>query len=159
MKIVILAVGRLRAGAERALYDDYARRLREPPEVIEVEDKRKADPATRVAREGALLIAKIPAGAVTVALDGRGRAFSSEELSRRLTAWRENAVPAAAFVIGGADGLAREVVDRADLVLSLGPMTWPHMLVRAMLAEQLYRAEAIAAGHPYHRAGPPPHRG
>ncbi len=156
---MILAVGRWRAGPERALYDEYARRLREPPEVIEVEDKRKSDVPTRVAREAELLRARIPAGAVTVALDASGRACSSEDLAARMQGWRESAVPAVAFIIGGADGLAREVVSKADLALSLGAMTWPHMLVRVMLAEQLYRAEAINAGHPYHRAGPPPERG
>jgi len=159
LRAVILAVGRWRAGPERALYEDYARRLREAPELIEVEDKRKTDTATRVAREAELLRARIPAGAVTVALDGSGRMLSSEDLTARIQTWRESAVPAVAFIIGGADGLAREIVAKADLVLSLGPMTWPHMLVRTLLAEQIYRAEAILAGHPYHRAGPPPERG
>jgi 23S rRNA (pseudouridine1915-N3)-methyltransferase len=159
LRAVILAVGRGRAGPERALYEDYARRLREAPELIEVEDKRKTDTATRVAREAELLRARIPAGAVTVALDGSGRMLSSEDLAARVQTWRESAVPAVAFIIGGADGLAREIVAKADLVLSLGPMTWPHMLVRTLLAEQIYRAEAILAGHPYHRAGPPPERG
>jgi len=158
LRAVILAVGRWRAGPERALYEDYARRLREAPELIEVEDKRKTDTATRVAREAELLRARIPAGAVTVALDGSGRMLSSEDLAARVQTWHESAVPAVAFIIGGADGLAREIVAGADLALSLGPLTWPHMLVRTMLAEQVYRAEAILAGHPYHRAGPPPER-
>jgi len=158
VRAVIVAVGRWRAGPERALYDDYARRLREAPELIEVEDKRKSDVATRVAREAELLRARIPAGAVTIALDGSGRSLSSEDLATRMRTWRESAVPAVAFIIGGADGLARDIVTGADLALSLGAMTWPHMLVRVMLAEQIYRAEAINAGHPYHRAGPPPER-
>ena len=158
MRAVIVAVGRWRAGPERALYDDYARRLREAPELIEVEDKRKSDVATRVAREAELLRARIPAGAVTIALDGSGRSLSSEDLATRMRTWRESAVPAVAFIIGGADGLARDIVTGADLALSLGAITWPHMLVRVMLAEQIYRAEAINAGHPYHRAGPPPER-
>ncbi len=156
MRTLIVAVGRWRRGPERALYEDYARRLVPPPDLAEVEEKRKLPTAERVRREGELLLARIPDGAFAVALDGRGKALSSEALAERLAAERAAGTPAAAFAIGGADGLAPAVLERAGLVLSLGPMTWPHVLVRAMLAEQLYRAEAIRAGHPYHRAGPPP---
>lgn len=159
MKTIIAAVGRWRAGdPERALYDTYAGRLRPAPELIEVEEKRRMDTAARVAREGELLLARVPAGAVLVALDGTGTALSSEAFADWLGRRRDAGSGAACFAIGGADGLGRAVIARADLVLSLGPMTWPHLLVRALLAEQLYRAETILAGHPYHRAGPPPGR-
>jgi 23S rRNA (pseudouridine1915-N3)-methyltransferase len=158
MKCVILAVGRFRAGEERALYDSYAKRLHPAPELIEVEEKRKLDPAQRVAREAELLLARVPDGAFVIALDGAGTALGSEALAARLGALRDGGTAAACFVIGGADGLGRAALDRADLTLSLGPMTWPHMLVRTMLAEQIYRAGMILAGHPYHRAGPPPGR-
>lgn len=156
MRTVIAAVGRWKRGPERDLYDAYVRRLAHAPELIEVEEKRKLPASERVRSEGALLLAKIPADAFVVALDGRGTALSSEALAERLGRLRDSGTPCVVFVIGGADGLGSAVLARADLVLSLGAMTWPHLLVRTLLAEQLYRADAILAGHPYHRAGPPP---
>jgi 23S rRNA (pseudouridine1915-N3)-methyltransferase len=93
----------------------------------------------------------LPAGAPLVALDRRGAAWSSLELADRLALWRDRAVVELAFAIGGAEGLAPAVLERAAAALSLGPMTWPHFLVRGMLLEQLYRAQQILAGHPYHR--------
>lgn len=105
----------------------------------------------RRAREGEALLAAIPGGARIVALDERGRSESSEALANRLGRWRDDGVRTAGFIIGGADGLDESVRKKADLVLSFGALTWPHMLVRAMLAEQLYRAQSILAGHPYHR--------
>jgi 23S rRNA (pseudouridine1915-N3)-methyltransferase len=97
-------------------------------------------------------LAAVPKGAVKVALDSQGVALSSEALADRLRAWRDGGASDLAFLIGGAGGLDPAVREAADLVLSLGPMTWPHILVRALLAEQLYRAQTILAGHPYHRA-------
>jgi 23S rRNA (pseudouridine1915-N3)-methyltransferase len=158
MKINLIAVGRLREGADRHLFEAYIARLHEPPTLIEVEEKRKLDPVRQVTREGELLLARVPPGAHVIALDGAGTMLSSAQFAQKLTSLRESGTPALAILIGGADGLAKAVVDRADFVLSLGALTWPHMLVRTMLAEQLYRAEAIARGHPYHRAGPPPGR-
>lgn len=155
MRILIVAVGRWRQGPERALYDEYAKRLSPTPMLIEVEEKRKMAAAERVRREGELLLAKIPEGSFVIALDGRGKALSSEALADRFETLQAHGT-SVTFVIGGADGLAPAVLDRADLTVSLGPMTWPHMLVRVMLAEQVYRAEAIRTGHPYHRAGAPP---
>jgi 23S rRNA (pseudouridine1915-N3)-methyltransferase len=158
MRTLILAVGHFRAGPERALYEAYATRLHPPPELIEVEERRKLDPARRVAREAELLIKHLPAGAFVFALDGPGRTLSSEALADRMRRLRDAGTPAACFVIGGADGLGKPVLDAAGMVLSLGPMTWPHMLVRTLVVEQLYRAEAILSGHPYHRGGAPPGR-
>jgi 23S rRNA (pseudouridine1915-N3)-methyltransferase len=86
-----------------------------------------------------------------VALDGKGRTLTSAQFARHLGGWRDHGVKDLAFAIGGADGLDAAVIDRAQLVLSLGPMTWPHMLARALLVEQIYRAQCILAGHPYHR--------
>jgi 23S rRNA (pseudouridine1915-N3)-methyltransferase len=103
------------------------------------------------AREAALILAALPARSRLVALDERGVTWSSRELAERLAAWRDQGVAELAFAIGGADGLGAEVLDRADAILSLGPMTWPHLLVRSLLLEQLYRAQQILAGHPYHR--------
>ncbi len=158
MRIAIIAVGRLRRGPERALAEAFLGRLKSPWALYEVEERKPLPPADRVRSEGRLLGAKVPPGAVSVALDGRGTSLSSEDFAARLDAWREGGIQDVAFLIGGADGLDAAVIDAADLVLSLGPMTWPHFLVRGMLAEQLYRAEQIRAGHPYHRAGPPPGR-
>ncbi len=104
-----------------------------------------------MAGEAALLARAIPDGAVTIALDERGAALSSPDLADRLAAWRDEGRRDAAFLVGGADGLDPALRDAADLALSFGPMVWPHMLARAMLAEQLYRAVTILAGGPYHR--------
>ena len=153
MRVTIIAVGRLRAGPEKTLADEYLKRLAWPVSLREVAENRTRDPGTRRARENRLLLDAVPAGARVVALDGRGRALSSEDFAARLGAWREDGVAEAAFLIGGADGLTADTLARADLVLSLGAMTWPHLMVRAMLAEQLYRAQSILTGHPYHRGG------
>jgi 23S rRNA (pseudouridine1915-N3)-methyltransferase len=93
----------------------------------------------------------LPAGALLVALDERGKPWSSRELAERLAAWRDRGDAILAFAIGGAEGLAPSVIERADAVVSLGAMTWPHLMVRGLLLEQLYRAQQILAGHPYHR--------
>ena len=147
----MLAVGRLRRGPLYDLQTDYAKRLVPPAAVIEVEEKRKLPPAELKAREAELLLAARPAGAMLVALDRSGQPWSSRDLADRLATWRDRGVPAVAFAIGGAEGFGKAVLDAADATLSLGAMTWPHLLVRTMLLEQLYRAQQILAGHPYHR--------
>ena len=138
------------------MVDDYLQRLGRtgapvglgPAHVAEVEDRagRGAD------AEAGLLRRAIPRGAAVCALDERGHMIDSPGFAALLARWRDAGRPAAAFVIGGADGLAPALVAEADSVLSFGPMVWPHMLARAMLAEQLYRAASILAGTPYHRA-------
>ena len=151
MRIEIIAVGRARAGPERDLYDEWLRRIRWPVNLREIEEKRPL-PADRLkAREAELLLAALPGDAPLVALDETGRDPSSQAFAERLGDWRDGGRPAIAFVIGGVGGLDPVVAGRADLVLSFGRLTWPHMLVRAMLAEQIYRAQQILAGHPYHR--------
>ena len=151
MRIDILAIGRARAGPKRALYQSYADRIRWPLALRELEEKRRLPAAELKAREGALLLEALPTDAAVVALDETGRDLSSEEFAKRLGRWRDDGRVTVAFVIGGAEGLSDEVRGRADLLLSLGRQTWPHMLVRTMLAEQIYRAQQILAGHPYHR--------
>ena len=151
MRIDILAIGRARAGPERALYQTYASRIRWPLALRELEEKRRLPAAELKVREGALLLEALPADAAVVALDETGKDLSSEEFAKRLGRWRDDGRATVAFVIGGAEGLSDEVRGRADLLLSLGRQTWPHMLVRTMLAEQIYRAQQILAGHPYHR--------
>jgi len=147
----VLAVGRLRRGPLYDLQTDYAHRLVPPAAIVEVEEKRKLPPAQLKAREAELLLAARPPNARLVALDKRGEEWSSRDLAGRLAAWRDHGAATVAFAIGGADGLGQAVLDEADAVLSLGAMTWPHLLVRTMLLEQLYRAQQILAGHPYHR--------
>ena len=155
MRLHLCAVGRLRAGPERVLIDDYLDRLGKtgrplglgPVTEHEVEDRRGGG----MAAEGALLVRAVPAGAALCVLDERGRTLSSPEFAAQLAAWRDGGRQDAAFVIGGADGLDPGLRDRADLAISFGRMVWPHMLVRVMLAEQLYRAATILAGSPYHR--------
>lgn len=151
MQIEILAIGRARAGPERELYQTYADRIRWPLALRELEEKRRLPPAEMTAREGALLLDALPRDAAVVALDESGKDISSEQFAMQMGRWRDDGRATVSFIIGGADGLADEVRRRADLLLSLGRQTWPHMLVRAMLAEQIYRAQQILAGHPYHR--------
>ena len=155
MRVSICAVGRLRAGPEHELITDYLQRFDRSGRALglgaarlfEVEDKKGGG----MAAEAELLARTIPAGALIVALDERGRFCSSPEFAEELGGWRDKGRQDLAFVIGGADGLAPSLRDRADLMLSFGRMVWPHMLVRVMLAEQLYRAASILAGAPYHR--------
>ena len=134
----------MRPGPLRELQVEYLKRLGTSVTLQEVEERRKLPDLRR--REGELLLSAVPTGMRLVALDERGTAMSSPELARRLADWSE-----AAFVIGGADGLDDSVRGRADHLLALGAMTWPHLLCRVMLLEQLYRATSILAGHPYHR--------
>jgi len=155
MRVHLIAVGRLRAGPERDLVQDYLTRFDRtgrvlglgPVSVVEVEDKKNLG----MAGEGELLARAVPAGAVLVCLDERGRGMTSPEFAALLAGWRDQAQEVA-FVIGGADGIDPGLRARADLSLSFGSMVWPHLLVRVMLAEQLYRAATILGGGPYHRA-------
>ena len=153
MSFRIIAVGRLKPGPERALYEHYAARLRPPPLVSEVPESRGSAAEIR-RREGAALLALLPPQAVVVALDLGGEAVTSEGFAALLARWEE-AGRAPCFLIGSAEGLDPAVLERADFRLSLGLMTWPHFLVRGLLAEQLYRAQAIRTGHPYHRSWRP----
>jgi 23S rRNA (pseudouridine1915-N3)-methyltransferase len=154
LRLTVVAVGRFGAGrgvAERTLFDDYVKRLSQPFELKEVTEKRPLPAAQLRQREGTLLLARVPEGAEVVALDAGGRVLSSAALAKRLGKWQATGIRDLAFIIGGAEGLDTAVLERADLVLSLGAMTWPHLLVRVLLAEQLYRAQCILTGHPYHR--------
>ena len=155
MRLQVCAVGRLRTGPERVLADDYVQRFNRSARPLglgpltehEVEDRKGGG----MAAEADLLARVLPAGAVIVALDERGQMLSSPELAQRIADWRDAGRQDLAFVIGGADGLAPALRDRADLALSFGRLVWPHMLVRVMLAEQIYRAATILSGSPYHR--------
>lgn len=152
MRLTIVAVGKARASPERDLYQHYAKRLVWPLKLVEVEEKKRLSAAELKTAEARLLLDAVPARATIWALDGRGKSLSSEGLAEALKKRQDSGEADLALLIGGADGLDRAVLDKAQMSLSLGAMTWPHMLVRGMLAEQLYRAQQILAGHPYHRA-------
>ncbi len=156
MRVHICAVGRLRAGPEKTLIDDYLTRFDRtgrglglgPARVIEIEDKKGGG----MTAEAALLDRAIPDGAVICVLDERGKVEKSPEFARRLAQWRDAGRGDLALVIGGADGIAPVLREKSDHALSFGKMVWPHMLVRVMMSEQLYRAASILSGGPYHRA-------
>ncbi len=155
MRVHLCAVGRLRQGPERALIDDYVTRFDRTGRALslgpltehEVEDKR----GLGMGAEADLLARAVPPGALLAVLDERGRSLSSPDFAAQLARWRDGGRQDVAFVIGGADGIEPALRDRAEFALSFGAMVWPHMLVRVMLAEQLYRAATILAGGPYHR--------
>ena len=151
MEYSLIAVGRARRGPERDLFEHYAARLKPALALREVEEKRPLPPPELKERESHLLLSAVPDQAALVALDERGKHLDSKALARLLCDWKDDGRRQTAFVIGGANGLADTVRGRADLVLCLGRLTWPHMMVRGMIAEQLYRAQQINAGHPYHR--------
>lgn len=159
MRILIAAVGRLKQGPERELAATYRKRveaigrtigLREI-EVVEIRESRAQDAERRRVEESIAIANVVPEQAVVVTLDERGENLDSATLAATLRKWRDEDRSAACFVIGGADGLAQTLRERAKLKLAFGTATWPHHLVRIMLLEQLYRAGTILAGHPYHR--------
>lgn len=151
MTLYVHAVGRIKGGPLKELCDDYAGRLRPPALIRELEEKKPLSGGELKRREAELLLKDIPAAALVLALDERGRAFTSTDFAHHLADWRQRATDQY-FLIGGADGLHETVLERADVTIALGPMTWPHQIARLLLLEQLYRAQSIAEGHPYHRA-------
>jgi 23S rRNA (pseudouridine1915-N3)-methyltransferase len=154
LRVTICAVGRLRAGPELELTTDWLNRYGKSGRALGLGPARLAEVEARAGRtaEAAALARAVPEGAALCCLDERGRMLTSPDFAATLAGWRDAGRAEAAFVIGGADGIDPELRQRADLLLSFGPMVWPHMLVRVMLAEQLYRAAQILAGTPYHRA-------
>ncbi len=155
MRVHICAVGRLRAGPERTLIDDYLHRFDRtgrplglgPATLHEVEDRKGGG----MTAEAMLLQRSLPKNALHVALDERGKVLTSPNFADHLGRWRDDGCSDLAFVIGGADGIAPDLRESAAFRLSFGAMVWPHMLARVMLCEQLYRAASILAGSPYHR--------
>jgi 23S rRNA (pseudouridine1915-N3)-methyltransferase len=136
----IVARGKIGRSPEADLVDRYVKRIAWPTKLTELPDRAGKVP-------------EMPANSVAVVLDERGQTMSSTELARKLEGWRDGGKREARFIIGAADGHDEEQRDKADLLLSFGAATWPHLLVRAMLAEQLFRATSILANHPYHREG------
>lgn len=155
MRVHLCVVGRLRAGPEKTLVDDYLTRFDRmgralglgPARVIEVEDRKGGG----MAAKASLLQKAIPDGAVLAVLDERGKVMTSPKFADTLGRFRDDGRSDIAFVIGGADGIDPALRAKADIALSLGQMVWPHMLARVMLSEQLYRAASILSGSPYHR--------
>jgi 23S rRNA (pseudouridine1915-N3)-methyltransferase len=150
MRCTVVAVGR--AGNQlRALFDEYAKRLNPLLGLLEIEERRKLPDLRLREREAELLLGATPKNALIVALDEAGTEFTSREFAARLGDWRDRGVADLAFLIGGASGHGLQVRERAGLTWSLGRLTWPHLLVRVLVAEQLYRGFSILSDHPYHR--------
>jgi 23S rRNA (pseudouridine1915-N3)-methyltransferase len=153
MRLILCAAGKVRGLPEDALAAEYAKRLKAAPaglgplDIVEIESKER-DAARRKADEGARILAALPPAAPLIALDPKGKALSTEDFAATLARFRDESQAALGFAIGGADGLAPEILSRARLKLSFGPMVFPHLLARVMLAEQLYRAASLLAGHP-----------
>ena len=160
MRVVVIAIGRLKQGPERELseryrerFDDIGRKLGfRGLDIREIPESRARDAITRMAEEAAAISAAIPEKSVLVALDERGDNIDSAAFARLLGHWRDASVAHTIFVIGGADGLSPDLRRKAKLGIAFGSATWPHQMVRVMLLEQIYRAATILAGHPYHRA-------
>lgn len=159
MRVILLAIGRMKKGPETELAARYLKRAEQAGrqiglrgiEVIEIRESRAADAGKRMVEESIALANLIPEGAVSVLLDERGESLGSADLAGQVGKWRDAGVPAAVFIIGGPDGLAKTLRDKARLKLAFGAATWPHQMVRIMLLEQIYRAITILSGHPYHR--------
>ncbi len=160
MRVIVIAVGRVKQGPERELaeryrerFDDLGRKLGfRGLDIQELPESRARDTATRIAEEAAAIAGAIPERSVLVTLDERGQNVDSAAFAGHLGRWRDESVTSTVFVIGGADGLSPELQRKAKLRVAFGAATWPHQIVRVLLLEQLYRAATILAGHPYHRA-------
>ncbi|NTS32507.1 23S rRNA (pseudouridine(1915)-N(3))-methyltransferase RlmH [Phyllobacterium sp. BT25] len=159
MRITVFAVGRMKSGPERELADRYFDRLKktgaplglEFASVTEITESRAQHPELRKQEESAKVLEALDQGGVLVLLDERGKTLSSEAFAEKIARFRDDGKRQLLLAIGGPDGHDPALRDRADLVLALGAMTWPHQIVRILVAEQMYRATTILSGHPYHR--------
>jgi 23S rRNA (pseudouridine1915-N3)-methyltransferase len=160
MRLHILAVGNARGQVEAPLVDEFVGRAQNMGRrmgftavtVTEVGVSKARETEKRMAEEAERLAARVPDGAHVICLDAKGKGMTSEDFAEMLGAMRDAGTKDFVFVIGGPDGLGTLPKIKSGRSLAFGPQTWPHMLVRAMLAEQVYRAITILAGHPYHRA-------
>lgn len=159
MRMTLIAVGRMKAGPEQELAARYLTRLRKSGAalgldfagVVELAESRAADADARKADEAARILAALPDKAALMVLDETGKTPSSDEFALRLAALRDEPLRDLGIVVGGPDGLSPSLRSQASAIVALGRMTWPHQLARILVAEQLYRATTILAGHPYHR--------
>ncbi len=160
MRVIVLAIGRLKAGPETELCERYRKRAAQAGrnlgvrdvELVEIRESRADSAEKRQLEESIALANLIPEAAITVLLDEKGESLGSAGLTEKIRLWRDEGRPALVFIIGGPDGLAPSLRDKAKMTLAFGAATWPHQLVRIMLLEQIYRAVTILGGHPYHRA-------
>jgi 23S rRNA (pseudouridine1915-N3)-methyltransferase len=160
MRLVVIAIGRLKQGPERELAERYRTRFNDIGrklgfrglDIVEISESRARDAVARIAEEATAISAAIPEKSVLVTLDEHGHNIDSVAFARHLGRWRDQSTANTVFVLGGADGLSPDLRRREKLVIAFGAATWPHQMVRVMLLEQLYRAATILAGHPYHRA-------
>jgi 23S rRNA (pseudouridine1915-N3)-methyltransferase len=160
MRLIVAAVGRLKDGPEHELAERYRKRAEQlgrriglrDVEIVQVRESKAQEVGKRMIEESIAIANVIPDKAAIIILDERGENLDSAGLAKQIGNWRDNGRPAAVFIIGGDDGLAPSLRERATLKLAFGAATWPHQLVRGMLLEQIYRAATILAGHPYHRA-------
>ena len=158
MQLTLIAVGRAMAGPKMYVFDFYKKRLDGLRRTTgwslslkEVEERKNLPAEQLKKRESDLLQAACPPGALIVALDETGTDLTSTGFAEQLRRWQDTRVSQLCFLIGGADGLDKHLKDNADATLCFGRMTWPHLLVRGLLAEQLYRAGCLLCGHPYHK--------
>lgn len=154
MRVEILAIGKIKSGPERALIDDYLQRVRHSGRNLgwsDVSEHELTPKKSGPSAESDALLATMTPGGVCIALDERGRSFSSAGFAALMADLRHDNRSAVSFLVGGADGHTEALRRKADLLVALGPQTWPHKLARVMLIEQIYRASTILSGHPYHR--------
>lgn len=152
MRITLAAVGKMKASPERDLLQKYCKQLPWPVTVKEIDIKKSLPTEQRKRAEAEQLLEACSGAHVLVALDEHGKNLSSEELASKFSGWQQDSSSHIALIIGGQDGLDESVRQRCNLLLSFGKLTWPHMMVRSMLGEQLYRVHTILSGHPYHRS-------
>ena len=151
MNITIAAVGRMKSGPEWILFNKYLRRITWPLTIREVVERRPLKKQQLMAREANLLANAVPTGAFLIALDKSGKSISSDSFARLFQDLRSENQREIAFVIGGTEGIDTSLLSQANLKLSMGAQTWPHLLARCMLLEQIYRVQSILTNHPYHR--------
>lgn len=151
MKVIIAAIGKFKSSPEKDIYTSYLKRIPWKVDLKEFEAKKGLSGAQLKEAEAQLLLSAIPKSCKIIALDETGKNIPSVELAGLISSWQSAGTSNLAFIIGGADGLDPALRQKADFTLSFGRLTWPHMLVRAMLAEQIYRAYSIISKHPYHR--------
>lgn len=152
MRITLAAVGKAKQGAEKALFQNYVTRINKWQfDLNEVEEKRPLPTSQKKDKEAELLLGAVPDGAFVIALDEKGQEQTSIEFSKTMQRLEDDGYRDVVFIIGGADGHGEAVLQRANSKMCFGRMTWPHMMVRAMLAEQIFRAQSILTNHPYHR--------
>ena len=151
MNLFILAVGRIKKGPEKSLWDLYAKRLKWSLILREVEAKNSYGAGEVKRKEAELLLNKVPKNALLIAMDQNGEDISSGDFAKKIIDWQEAGIKDLAIAIGGSGGLDKIMLDKAKYIISMGSMTWPHMLARVLLLEQVYRAQCILNRHPYHK--------